>query len=113
MILEVGAGGGGGGGRDTKCLKGLKTTNAIMEIAEKQLKRSKKGSFSLHIWSPGSPKEMELVEPGEGPSRSPPRFLQPWSLSCGFGVVSSPYYPHTYCRNPGMLSTFWTLSKSK
>ena len=48
----------------TKCLKGLKTTNAIMEIAEKQFKRSKKGKFSLYIWSPGSPKEMESVEPG-------------------------------------------------
>ena len=66
MILEV------WGGGATKCLKGHKTTNATMEIAEKQFKRSKKGPFSLYIWSPGSPKEMELVEPGEGPSRSPP-----------------------------------------
>ena len=69
MILEVCVWGGGA----TKCLKGLKTTNATMEIAEKQFKRSKKGPFSLNIWSPGSPKEMESVEPGgEGPSRSPP-----------------------------------------
>ena len=44
--------------------KGLKTTNAIMEIAEKQFKRIKKGKYSLYIWSPGSPKEMESVEPG-------------------------------------------------
>ena len=48
-----------------------------MEIAEKQFKRSEKGPFSLYIWSPGSTKEMESVEPGEGPSWSPPPPVSP------------------------------------
>ena len=88
MILEVGGG-------DTKCLKGLRTTNAIMEIAEKQSKRSKKGPFSLHICSPGSPKEMESVEPGgrslavPRPSVSPAMESELWIWSGFIAVLPS------------------------
>ena len=41
-------------------------------IAEKQSKRSKKGSFCYKLGPPGPTQEMEFMGPGgEGPSRSP------------------------------------------
>ena len=71
--------------RVPKCLKGPKTTYTTIAIAEKQSKRSKKGPlthFVIYIGSfPGPTQEMELMGPGgEGPSRPPPRFLQPWPV---------------------------------
>ena len=56
-----------------KCLKGPKTTNASMAVAEKQL-REVKGLIVVIYWVPPGPlQEMESMGPGgEGPSRSPP-----------------------------------------
>ena len=58
--------------RVPKCIKGPKTTNATIAVAEKQSTRSKKGAHFRYILGPPGPtQEMELMGPGgEDPSRS-------------------------------------------
>ena len=63
--------------RAPKCLKGPKTTHAIMAIAKKQFKRSKKGPFSLYIGSPWSLPGNVIDGARGGRSLPVPRFLQP------------------------------------
>ena len=79
MIPELGGGGGLGLGaleeKGPKCLKGTKTINANMVLAEKQFKRSKKGPFSLYMYFPRSlPGNGINGARGEGPSAPPPGF---------------------------------------
>ena len=63
--------------KDPKCLKGPKTTNATMAIAKNSSREVKRVHFRYILGAPGSLQEMESMGPGgEGPSRSPPRFLQ-------------------------------------
>ena len=66
--------------RVPKCLRGPKTTYITIAVAEKQSKRSKKGSFSLYIGPPGSHPGNEIIGARRGrslPVLPPPRFLQP------------------------------------
>ena len=74
MIPEVGGGGtrpwGPSRKRVPKCLKGPKTTDTTIAIAEKQPKKVKRAHFRYILVPPGPTQEMKLMGPGgEGPSR--------------------------------------------
>ena len=67
--------------RASKCLKGSKTTNAIMAIAQEfSSGEVKRAHFGYILGPPGSLSRDEINGAREGRSLPPPppRFLQPW-----------------------------------
>ena len=58
--------------------KGPKPPIQLLQLLKNSSREVKRVHFRYILGPPGPTQEMELMGPGgEGPSRSPPRFLQP------------------------------------